>query len=252
MESTNTISSSIVNAERNKAAFEELYLKARKHENRIYTDKEVALLPNFYLDHPHEKEWKIRKHSCQQLIDYLTNKKTPLEILEVGCGNGWLSAKLSSVFASHVKGIDINSVEITQAKRVFTKTRNLEFINCSLEDELLNKYKFDIIVFAASIQYFSSLKDILKKSFSYLKPGGEVHIIDSPFYEQNEIEAAGQRSKKYYTSIGFPEMNDHYFHHSLEEIRIFPYKTLYNPNSFFNSLKKNKNPLYWLCITKNA
>ena len=253
MDSTNTILSPIINAEKNKdAAFEELYLQVRQYENRIYTDNEVAILPDIHSEHPHEKEWRIRKHSSQQLINYLIKKNKPLEILEVGCGNGWLSAKLSSVFASHITGIDINSVELDQAKRIFNKIKNLDFFNCSFHNELLNKRKFDIAVFAASIQYFPSLRNILKDSFTYMKADGEIHIIDSPFYKQDQINSAHQRSQAYYESIGFPEMIDQYFHHSVEEINSFNYKIIYNPDSIFNSLKKNKNPFFWICITKNA
>ena len=236
----------------NDAVFEKLYLQLRQLEDRIYTDNEVALLPNIHPGHPHEKEWQIRNRSSEKMVKYLLKKNRPLEILEIGCGNGWLSAKLSSVLASHVTGIDINSMELSQAKRVFNKIRNLEFLNCSLQNELLKKHRFDIIVFAASVQYFSSLQDILKVAFSYLNPDGEVHIIDSPFYKPNEIANARQRSKVYYEMIGFPQMTAYYFHHSLEEIRSFDYKILYNPDSVFNNLKKNKNPFHWISIKKDA
>lgn len=253
MDTTNTTYSPVSNAVKtNEAVFEKLYLQLRQLENRIYTDNEVALLPNIHLGHPHEKEWQIRKDSSEKLLRYLIKKNRPLEILEVGCGNGWLSAKLSSVLASHVTGMDINSIELTQAKRIFNKIRNLDFFYGLLQDDLLKKRRFDIIVFAASIQYFHSLQYVLKDFFSCLNPGGEIHLIDSPFYKLNEIANARQRSKAYYESLGFPQMANHYFHHSLEEIRSFNYKILYNPDSIFNNLKKNKNPFHWVCIKKDA
>src|SRR5215213_11952226 len=88
--------------------FEELYISIRKKEQRIYTNEEVALLPDIYPDHIHYHEWQIRKRSSERLINYLSKKNRPLKILEVGCGNGWLSARMAAVDKWEVTGIDIN------------------------------------------------------------------------------------------------------------------------------------------------
>jgi ubiquinone/menaquinone biosynthesis C-methylase UbiE len=228
--------------------FSDLYFRLRQKEGRIYSDDEVARLPEINISHSNYHEWQLRKISSDRLRMFLLNKKRSLQILETGCGNGWLSAKLSAVPESHVTGIDINTAELNQAKRVFSKIRNLEFFNCPLQDEMFKSRKFDIIVFAASVQYFSSLPDILSDAYSLLAPEGEIHIIDSPFYKMNELENARRRSLAYYSSLGFSEMAWHYHHHSLEDIKKFRYKILYNPDSFFNRIKKNKNPFYWICI----
>ena len=232
--------------------FPEQYFLLRKKEGRVYPDKEVAQLPGIDKEHAHYHEWQVRTDSGSRLIEHLANKKKALQILEVGCGNGWLSAKLSAIPLSRITGIDINTEELNQAKRVFNQIGNLEFFNCSLQDEVLNNHKYDIIVFAASIQYFSSLEKVLNDILSRLRPGGEIHIIDSHFYKENEIGAARMRSGDYYRAIGFPEMSDHYFHHSFEELKLYNYDILYNPNSIINKLKKNKNPFYWICIRSNA
>jgi ubiquinone/menaquinone biosynthesis C-methylase UbiE len=232
--------------------FARQYFLLRKSEGRIYSDKEVAGLPEIDNGHRHYQEWQIRKDSSDRLIKHLVKKQKSLEILEVGCGNGWLSAKLSTIPLSRVSGIDINDEELNQGKRVFNKIENLEFFNCSLQDELFIDRKFDVIVFAASVQYFSSLEKILHESLKRLKPEGEVHIIDSHLYKQNETDAARLRSKDYYKVIGFPEMSDQYFHHSLEGLKSFNYDILFDPGSIINKFKRNKNPFYWICIRSNA
>ena len=76
--------------------FEQLYVDLRSNEQRIYSDEEVAWLPDVDEDHVHKKEWQIRKVSAEKLVQYLKHKKRPLKILEVGCGNGWLSCQLST------------------------------------------------------------------------------------------------------------------------------------------------------------
>ncbi len=232
--------------------FSQQYFLLRNKEGRIYSDKEVAGLPEIDKEHKHYHEWRIRKDTSDRLIKYLINKRNELEILEVGCGNGWLCAKLASVPFSQITGVDINSEELSQAKRVFRQIENLEFFNCSLQDEIFRDHKFDVIVFAASIQYFPELRKIVSESLQHLKPAGEIHIIDSHLYKQNETSAARLRSNEYYKAIGFPEMSDQYFHHSLGDLKLFNHDILYDPNSIINKLKKNRNPFYWICIRNDA
>ena len=93
---------------------------------------------------------------------------------------------------------------------------------------------------------------ILNDSLKRLKPGGEIHIVDSNLYRQSEISAARLRSNEYYKAIGFPEMSDQYFHHPLVDLKLFNHNILYDPHSIINKLKKNKNPFYWVCIRNNA
>ncbi len=232
--------------------FSRQYFLLRKEEGRLYSDEEVANLPEINKQHRYYSEWEIRKRSGVQLKKWLADKKRSLQILEIGCGNGWLSAKLSEIPSSHVTGIDINTEELNQARRVFDQINNVEFFNCSLQDEKLSNHQFDIIIFAASIQYFHSLKNILKHAIIHLKPGGEIHIMDTHFYNAKELNAARERSTDYFNAIGFPEMAKQYFHHSLEELQSFNHKVLYDPNSIANKFKKNKNPFYWVCVKDNA
>lgn len=235
----------------NTVDFSRQYFLLRKKEGRIYSDDEVTGLPEIDKAHQHYKEWLVRKESSSRLIKYLLAEQRAIEILEVGSGNGWLAAKLSAIPSSGVTAIDINSEELNQAKRVFKGIKNLKFFNCSLGDEALKGMRFDIIVFAASIQYFSSFEKVVSDSLKSLKPGGEIHIIDSHLYKQNETDAAYLRTNDYYRIIGFPEMSEQYFHHSFNELKLFKYKILFNPNTIINKLKKNKNPFYWLCIKAN-
>ncbi|WP_431210721.1 hypothetical protein ACQ86N_32840 [Puia sp. P3] len=71
--------------------FEKKYILIRTLENRLYTDDELAKLPEISATHTHHKEWQIRKNSCQRLVRYLSTRRRSPEILEIGCGNGWLS-----------------------------------------------------------------------------------------------------------------------------------------------------------------
>jgi ubiquinone/menaquinone biosynthesis C-methylase UbiE len=229
--------------------FEQLYIDLRLHEKRLYTDEEVAWLPEIGEDHIHREEWAIRKNSCKKLLRYLRHKNRPLKILEVGCGNGWLSYQLSQIRHSRVTGLDVNLPELQQAERVFAAISNLQFVYGDLAS-FPGFEKFDIIVFAASIQYFPSFPDVMKTSLDHLNEKGEIHIIDSRFYYETDIEDARKRSRDYFHSKGFDKMNAFYFHHSLKELDHFNSTILFDPNSALNKFFKKKSPFHWICIKK--
>jgi ubiquinone/menaquinone biosynthesis C-methylase UbiE len=249
-----TISNNVYIPERLKpdGLFEKKYIDLRNKEQRIYSDEELMLLPSIPKNHIHFNEWQIRKRSCNRLIQYLQAKPAPLRILEVGCGNGWLSRRLAGIPGSKVIGSDVNFTELQQAARVFSQIPNLLFIYGDVGSDILEKMEFDCIVFASCIQYFSPLHDIIKHSLQLLKPGGEIHILDSPIYKLSETAEAKKRTATYYAELGFPEMSKYYFHHSINELREFGFEILYQPSSIQNYILGNKNPFPWLCIKRTA
>ena len=229
-------------------AFEQLYVQLREKEGRLYKDEEVAKLPAIQHSHLYHHEWAIRERSLRKTIAYLKRKGDELTILEVGCGNGWLAAQLASVTKSKVTGIDVNAAELDQAKRVFHHIPNLEFIHCGLDSEELQDKNFDLIIFAASIQYFSSLKKIIKAAAAYLTLQGEIYIMDSVFYRPQEIAAARQRTEEHFNSKGCNDMTAFYFHHSMEELKRLNPTILYDPSFLLNRFSLHKNPFYHVVI----
>ncbi len=175
-----------------------------------------------------------------------------LKILEVGCGNGWLAHRLVSVHGYDVTGTDINLAELQQAARVFSHIPYLQFVYGGINAEKIEDKEYDFIVFAASMQYFSSLRDTITLAFPKLKTNGEIHIIDSPFYTSTEMEAAKKSTRDYYTNLGFTEMTEYYFHHTMDELASFRYKILYKPSFIRHRILNNKNPFPWICIKKQA
>jgi len=231
--------------------FEDQYIALRKKEGRIYSDEELLGLPAIAANHQHYDEWKIRKNSAERLIRALKGKKKQISILEVGCGNGWLSFQLAQISNSEVTGIDINSLELNQACRVFSKQENLKFIAGDLRSDILKENSFDFIVFAASIQYFSPIDELLKTALGHLKESGEIHIIDSFFYTQNELHKAKNRTVKYYNTIGFPQMSSYYFHHSKESLSGFNYLILNKLQMIYSKILRNRPTLPWIMIRKS-
>ncbi len=232
-------------------AFAEQYILLRTKEGRLYNDATVKLLPSINTGHSQYPEWQIRKRSVNRLLRYIRQKNTSPDILEIGCGNGWLTARMAAVTSGRSTGLDINTEELKQARRVFGSIANCQFIEGNIFKGVLGEQKFDIIIFAASIQYFESLTEIINAAFEHLTLLGEIHIIDTRFYQYTEIADAKERSKAYFLSMGFPEMANHYYHHCINSLDIFQPEILYDPGRWWNKLFYPSNPFHWI-VVKNV
>lgn len=237
-------------------SFEDSYLKLRTIEHRVYPDEVVKNLPLLFdgqlLKIPSiVREWRVRARSTEKLIHYLRNRP-PHSILELGCGNGWLSNRLAAAFSSgNVLATDINETELLQARRVFSGSHNLTFKLADGFDQALAEKKFDCIVLAGVIQYFPDLQQLFNALYRALAPDGEIHLMDSPIYNDTEISEAKRRSEEYFDRCGCPDMKIHYHHHSWQEFGTSTYRIQYNPLSFWNRLGqkiKQDSPFPWIVM----
>jgi len=232
-------------------AFEKKYLAIREKEKRIYTDEQVYTLPEIGLTHPHYQEWRLRQRSMKRLLRYVNQKKFKT-ILDIGCGNGWLSNHLAKTNAD-VFALDVNEVELRQGSRVFNGINNLNFIYVDVLSNPFKKEKvFDLIVLASSIQYFADVRRLVRSLQSMLTDNGEIHILDSPIYSnKNESVSAKKRSEEYFNTMEHSWMSHYYFHHTFEQFRFIDFKVVYNPTSFYNRLKNiitKTSPFPWIII----
>ena len=182
--------------------FESLYLKVREKEKRIYSDSEVDNLPFIPDSNPHKNEWRLREKSFLRFKDYLKSKNEILNILDLGCGNGWFSGNLTKDFNHKFFCVDINLTELKQAKRVY-ESEKIKFIYADIFNMDFPSDFFNLVILNASVQYFPDLKILFERLFELLTANGEIHIIDSPFYPVEEIQYAKKRTKDYYSSISF-------------------------------------------------
>ena len=195
-------------------AFSERYAAVRGEEGRLLRDEDVLLLPRGGSGQLAE-EWKVRAASSRRLVEALRLWKGGARVLEVGCGNGWLSALLHR--AGHrVLGIDACVPEVEQAARLFTGPA---FALADPWWARLPAGGFDVVVFAASIQYFADMQAVLDRAQELLAEGGQVHVLDSILYpDAPAAQAALDRSKAYYTAMGHPDMATHYHAHRLPDL----------------------------------
>jgi ubiquinone/menaquinone biosynthesis C-methylase UbiE len=225
--------------------FSDKYIEIRTKEKRILTDLEVEKLPLVTDSNPNHKEWKIRKQTSDKIINYLKSKKKSLYILDLGCGNGWFSNVLSQIESSKVIGLDINSVELEQAYRVFKK-ENLQFYYGDIFKITQFEKQFNIITLNACVQYFPDFELLINKLKTCLAPKGEIHILDSPFYKNEAINNAKKRTYNYYKALGYPEMVNFYFHHSIDLISYFKIQYQPSQNWIVKIINRDDSPFMWV------
>lgn len=225
----------------------ETYLRVREKEGRLYPDGVVTQLPAIAADHPLHSEWQARAASCNRLTAYLTQFRRDSTLLELGCGNGWLANNIARASLS-VVGLDRNWVELRQAQRLFGDRRQLSWIFADIFCGPFGGRTFDVVVIASAIQYFADLRQLLETLVPLLTTGGEIHILDSPFYRTEDLAAARDRSRQYYEGLGFPEMAAHYHHHSSSELASYNPEYLYIPPRERNRGTLQDSPFPWVCL----
>lgn len=232
--------------------FEAAYLEAREKEGRLYPDEIVKQLPYLSPEHPQANEWKLRQHNVKLLLELL--KKQPRSaILDLGCGNGWLTHQLVTHQEVQVLGMDINTPELEQANRLFASSQ-CSFAYGDIFKATLPEQSFDLILLVSCIQYFPDLSQLMYRLSGLLKPGGTLHIMDSPIYAAKQVAQAKARTQAYYQAQGSSGMKTHYHHHSWEDLSDFSYQLLYHPSSLKNKMMRKlglaRSPFPWVIISK--
>lgn len=225
-----------------KRDFEQVYVALRAKEGRIPSDELVQSLPYVSNVYPHANEWKRRTTSCNKLLKYI-EKESHLAILEIGCGNGWFSHKMLKE-NNRVVGIDVGEEELQQAQRCFQHP-NLRYFCCD-DLSLLPKKSFNLIVFNASLQYMQLKDEFWQLLFSLLKPKGEIHILDTPIYTEEEAILAKERTKKYYDSMQVDLFN-YYFHVCWKQLPR-PFTIEYQPLKYLTKVIPWYSPFPWVII----
>lgn len=221
----------------------------------MFNDNLCGSLPYLPPSHRLRKEWRFRADTMKRFLSYVRTKTGVLSVLDLGCGNGWFIRHLKKERPDlSIWGLEVNSEELGQAARL-SGGGNVSFIYGDMEDDILEPGFFDMIILNASVQYFPDLGSLIFRLLTLLKEKGEIHILDSPFYEdERQRRLARERSDEYYARIGCPEMSSGYFHHCPVFPREVSAKLMYDPvklvNRALRAFGKPASPFPWYLVTR--
>ncbi|UGU11794.1 class I SAM-dependent methyltransferase [Mycobacterium avium subsp. avium] len=97
------------------------------------------------------------------------------DVLDVGCGDGLLAARLAPVSRS-VVGIDADPASVRRAARRLERVDNACVQQARFQDFQAPAQSFDLITFVASLHHVP-LRDALGKARQMLRPAGELAVV---------------------------------------------------------------------------
>lgn len=134
-------------------------------------------------------QWRIRARSFDRLlrrvIAPMENRlRRPLDLLDLGAGNGWMSWRLAQR-GHRVVALDIftDDRDGLGAIRKYTK---LDAIAADFDRLPFASASFDAAIYNASLHYSSDYFRTLGESLGCLRPEGCIVIVDSPLYDRAE------------------------------------------------------------------
>ncbi|OOG17812.1 methyltransferase [Sphingobacterium sp. CZ-UAM] len=111
--------------------------------------------------------------------------KPGLAILDVGCGTGTLTNEVASLIADGtVTGLDNTQSFIDIGNQQYGDSANLSLV-CDNIFSYEPPHQFDLIMTARTVQWLSDIPTALQRFKSWLKPGGQLSILD---YNHTAIE----------------------------------------------------------------
>lgn len=132
------------------------------------------LNPTYYSQHStlqHQKAEEI-------LANYAV--KEDAAILDVGCGDGRITAELAErIRKGHITGVDASKSMIMHAKSTYSMVPQLEFCHSLIEQYRLER-PLDAVVSFSCFHWVREAKAALNQLCDSLKPGGDLIILTYP------------------------------------------------------------------------
>lgn len=157
-----------------------------------FCNQESEVSPFFQFREEQVRDYHEKPSGSQEEIariaesDFFANSK---EVLDVGCGDG----RLTAFFADKLPGISFIGCDVSQAMVHYASREynfpNLSFLEKNAED-LGFENQFDTIVSFNCLHWIKNQKRALQQIFSALKPGGKALLIATPDSSNNDFKTA--------------------------------------------------------------
>jgi SAM-dependent methyltransferase len=182
-------------------------------------------LPDVDLSGRYPEIWRIRAKSFTALQAKVIEpmraaQQRPLQILDLGAGNGWLSYRLAQQ-GQAVAAVDllVNEVDGLGARRYY----DVSFTAVQAEFDHLPfaAGQIDVIIFNGSLHYTTDSQETLGRVLPLLRPNGRLVVMDSPIYHDasSGAQMARERADQFEQAYGF-RSNDLPHEHYLTFARL--------------------------------
>jgi trans-aconitate methyltransferase len=124
----------------------------------------------------------VRVHLSAAYLSRLFATERPRRVLDIGCGNGWLSCYLASRYPEvQFVGWDRDRESTAFATHVARESglRNIQFDVRDIERDGVSAERFDCIICVAVLQFVVDTRRVVRRIAGLLTPGGSV-IVQIP------------------------------------------------------------------------
>ncbi len=149
--------------------------------------------------------WRIRATSYRAFLDEVVSPfGGPLDIVDLGAGNGWLSYRLAQ-HGHNVAAVDVQ----TDTRDGLGAWRHYDASFMPMQAEFdrlpLADGQADVVVFNGSLHYSTDYTATLQEALRVLKPAGVIAVLDSPMYPASASGAAmvDERRASFQRTYGF-------------------------------------------------
>lgn len=167
------------------------YARIRSAEGRGSDDPAYyRALPFRDLTGKNSAQWVIRARTWMHFENSLLREmekrtRRPLDILDIGAGNGWMSYRLA-MRDHHPVAIDIFSDGSDGLRCARHYPRRFPCFEAEFDRLPFDDGAFDLAVFNSSIHYSTDYGRTLTEARRCLRSSGRVVIMDSPIYRKPE------------------------------------------------------------------
>lgn len=158
-------------------------------------------------------QWSIRaktfSYFTSRILPQIEARKSgPLNILDVGAGNGWFSYRLS------LRGHRCAAVDLLDnpwdglgaASRYFAYlTAPFSLVQAEMDRMPFADSQFDVVIYNASFHYSTNYVQTVNEALRLLRTGGSVIVLDTPYYyrESSGATMVREREAEFERKYGF-------------------------------------------------
>lgn len=154
-------------------------------DRRHYLD-----LPRCHPGHPHVREWRAKAVDYHLLLQQVVNPLskhvgTPLNIIDAGAGNGWLTNRLGEL-GHNVAAVDISAHCRTGLGARTHYDHDLFCVQAEFNHIPFIDNSADLVVFCDSLHYSTDYEVTLREALRVLRPHGLIAVMASPLFRKVE------------------------------------------------------------------
>ncbi len=186
------------------------YAKIRQAEGRGSSDPEYyRALPYQDLTGINSAQWAIRANSYRHFETHVLPPiekaaGRPLDILDLGAGNGWMSYRLA-LRHHYPVALDIFADRNDGLRAIAHYPRRFPAVEAEFDRLPFDDASFDLAIFNSSLHYSTDYRRTLAETRRCLRGCGQFVIIDSPVYRSPEHgeRMRSERHEQFERQYGF-------------------------------------------------